>query len=262
MQPPFSPQKCFTQHAGPTDTLALFIHGITEGTEQFREMATWANQLHADAIALVLPGHGGSAEDFAHSGKQLWREYVNNEMKKYRMKYKRIILVGHSMGGLLAILTYMHNQQAIVGIISIGCPLHVWVTPRAVRNLLSLRYCPSSTNPDVKELRKYINVAPGNTFDYIHWLPRLRDLFNLMDEVRQSLPYIHIPILAVQGMRDELVDPQRSVQCYQQKTNKKFLQLLILNESTHFYYPTPDWTKLQNAFHSFYQTTIQQTENS
>lgn len=70
-----------------SDTAVLFLHGITEGPDQFRRPAAWANDLGFDAAATVLPGHGGSAGTFARSGREEWEAFVHSLTDEYRLRY-------------------------------------------------------------------------------------------------------------------------------------------------------------------------------
>ena len=79
------------------------------------------------ASSLLLPGHGGTGEEFARSSRQQWLEYVNAEIARYKKNYNSIILVGHSMGSLLSFLTYMESPEQIIGIVAIDTPLYVRV---------------------------------------------------------------------------------------------------------------------------------------
>ena len=169
-----------------SDTAVLFLHGITEGPEQFRRPAAWANDLGFDAAAAVLPGHGGSAGTFARSGREEWEAFVHSLTDEYRLRYPRLILVGHSMGGLLALRTWTRRPDGIAGIVCVGCPLHVWVSTRAVRDLLGVRYGRADASDERLAILRALNVAPGPTPGYVRWLPRLRDLFTLMADVATS----------------------------------------------------------------------------
>lgn len=251
----FSPQKSF-QHIETVQsgTLVVYIHGITEGPEQFRELIDYTTSLHNDSVALVLPGHGGSAMDFSRSNGTEWRNYVNAQLDTFRKQYKRIFIVGHSMGGLLAINTYCYNPQSIVGIVTIGCPIYVWVTARAVHNLLGFRYFPTDTNEEHVTLQNVINVAPGPTLEYRHWIPRIKDLFMLIDDTRKNLPAIHIPLLAIQGMQDELVDARHSLSYFTEHTDRNCLSTLKLTESTHLRYSDNDKKTMEEAILSFINT--------
>ena len=158
------------------------------------------------------------------------------------------------MGGLLAINTYCYNPQSIVGIVTIGCPIYVWVTARAVHNLLGFRYFPTDTNEEHVTLQNVINVAPGPTLEYRHWIPRIKDLFMLIDDTRKNLPAIHIPLLAIQGMQDELVDARHSLSYFTEHTDRNCLSTLKLTESTHLRYSDNDKKTMEEAILSFINT--------
>lgn len=246
-QPPFV-LPCTDRRS---DTAVLFLHGITEGPDQFRRPAAWANDLGFDAAAAVLPGHGGSAGTFARSGREEWEAFVHSLTDEYRLRYPRLILVGHSMGGLLALRTWTRRPDGIAGIVCVGCPLHVWVSTRAVRDLLGVRYGRADASDERLAILRALNVAPGPTPGYVRWLPRLRDLFALMDDVRRELPSVRVPLLAVQGARDELVDARRSLRCFRRRVAPEFLRTLVLPQTTHFLYPPTDAAALREAFRAF-----------
>lgn len=88
------------------DTLVLLIHGITGSPHQFDALA---RHLYAEGISvqsLLLPGHGSTAKAFAQSGRLEWERSVNRAVRHALLRYKNVVLVGHSMGCLLAINAY------------------------------------------------------------------------------------------------------------------------------------------------------------
>lgn len=255
----FSPQKEFrhTETVHP-ETLVLFIHGITEGPEQFRELMEELSALHYDSIALVLPGHGGSAKDFSDSSGTAWSNYVNSRLDDLREQYASIFLIGHSMGGLLAINAYCHNPQSISGIITIGCPIRVWVAARAIRSIIGYRYFPDHHSREHIALQNAVNVAPGPTLGYLRWIPRLKDLFRMIDETRRNLPAIHIPLLVIQGMLDELVNAKGSLAYFRKHTGKNFLSTLELPDTTHFVYAGNDKGTMHHTITAFISNLTRQ----
>ncbi|MGA2479560.1 MAG: alpha/beta fold hydrolase [Spirochaetia bacterium] len=83
---------------------ALLIHGFT-GTP--RDLAALGEALHRRGLTVHiprLPGHGTNGIDFLCSG---WRDWLRGAADAYadlRARCRRVHLVGHSMGGNIAVL--------------------------------------------------------------------------------------------------------------------------------------------------------------
>ena len=95
-------QKSFLYENKKSNTMVIFIHGILEGPNQFRKFANTVYNKGFSYSAILLDGHGGSGNKFANSSKNKWIDSVEKETLKYKDTYENIILVGHSMGGLLS----------------------------------------------------------------------------------------------------------------------------------------------------------------
>ena len=73
---PFNPHKAFEMLRKDTDTIVIFIHGFLGSPHQFISLADFVYHMGYACAALLLPGHGGTAKDFAHSSQQQWTEQV------------------------------------------------------------------------------------------------------------------------------------------------------------------------------------------
>ena len=67
--------KPFIHEVPHAKGVVLFIHGILEGPYQFRGLADIANQNGYSSYAILLPGHGDSAERFSRIEKRLSTDY-------------------------------------------------------------------------------------------------------------------------------------------------------------------------------------------
>ena len=63
------PQAEFICPCPGSHSVVLFIHGITEGPNQFKRLSALCVQNGINATALLLPGHGKNGLDFAKNGK-------------------------------------------------------------------------------------------------------------------------------------------------------------------------------------------------
>lgn len=241
-------QEPFLREVPLADTLVIFIHGIVEGPSQFRPFIDITLQAGCSCAALLLPGHGGSASEFAHSSQREWILYVKRELEHFRQQYPHLILVGHSMGTLLSMIAYTENPSGIDGLIVIAAPLHIQVSMRAIRNNLKIAFSESiPPNDPAYPLTKAISVAHCPIPQYVTWVPRLADLFRLIAQTRKVLPQIRVPLLAIHSDRDELVGI-RSIDYLRQSVPETYLHIVRLPHSTHFTYTPEDWDKLCRSY--------------
>ena len=120
-------QTPFLYENKESNTMVIFVHGILEGPKQFRKFTEVVYNKGFSYSAILLDGHGGSGKKFANSSMKKWINSVEKEILKYKDKYENIILVGHSMGGLLSILLSLKYKNKVKSLILISTPLKVHV---------------------------------------------------------------------------------------------------------------------------------------
>jgi carboxylesterase len=94
------------------DAGVLLLHGFT-GTP--RDLAGLAEHLRAAGFTVSLPrlpGHGTNGMDFLQAGWRDWQRAAVDAWLDLRARCRVIHLVGHSMGGVLAVLLAAHFPAA------------------------------------------------------------------------------------------------------------------------------------------------------
>ena len=94
------------------DAGVLLLHGFT-GTP--RDFAGMADHLQAKGFAVSvprLPGHGTNGMDFLQAGWRDWMRAAVDAWMDLRAKCATVSIVGHSMGGVLAVLLAAHFPAA------------------------------------------------------------------------------------------------------------------------------------------------------
>lgn len=89
--------------AGTGDRAALLVHGFP-GTPA--EMRPLAGVLHADgwtAQGILLPGFGRELDTVADKSAADWTNAVIAALHDLRRTHRRVLLIGHSLGGALAL---------------------------------------------------------------------------------------------------------------------------------------------------------------
>ena len=187
------------------DSAVLFIHGIAS-TPRFWDDLVPALPEDVSFVSLLLPGHGGTVQDFGRVRLGAWRQHVHGVLLRLQQTHARVYLVGHSMGALLSILEAADAPEGVAGLLLMAVPLHIRVKPSALgRNLLrGLGWGESR-----EELARFYGMEPDwRIWCYAGWIPRYLELFSLSRQARQALPRLTIPTRAFMHGQDELVSPK------------------------------------------------------
>lgn len=102
---------------GSGDTVLLFIHGFASDPSVFRLMAPMLAEDGFECRVLRLPGFGEPMERIRKVTESDWRRTVSDEVERTTKEGKRIWLVGHSMGGTLALDYALSNPNRVEGLI-------------------------------------------------------------------------------------------------------------------------------------------------
>jgi len=165
----FRPGVYFLQAYDPTKIPVLFIHGIQGTPISFRFLI---EHLDADTFQPWVAYYPSGAS------LSLCAEYLSQTMDKLRLRYgvKRVVVVSHSMGGLVArgfILRYLEAAQhsEIPLFVTLATP---WGGHKSAE--LGVRYAPAV-------VRSWYDMAPDSRY--------LRDLFYQDPDImqrRRTLP--------------------------------------------------------------------------
>jgi carboxylesterase len=249
----FSMHQAYLNLREDTDTVVVFIHGILGGPGQFSFLVQEALNRNAAAANLLLPGHGKTGRDFAHSSAAVWMHYVDEFIDSMRQKYNSIILVGHSMGCLLAIETYIKNPEKICGLFCLNMPLYLRIPPGGIYRSLKIAFNKGiidEADAILKAARDAYSITKTTPYDYLTWLPRFTELLNLMHTTRRQLGKVNIPISLVYSARDEYVS-LRSIRISKAKLSHCITSVELLQSSGHYYYPAGDLETVLRTFKHF-----------
>jgi carboxylesterase len=82
---------------------ALLIHGYTGYPAELAFVAAALHEAGLRVYAPRLPGHGSDRADFTATGAHDWKRRCFDAYMDLRSAHRRVHVVGHSMGGLLAL---------------------------------------------------------------------------------------------------------------------------------------------------------------
>ena len=179
-------------------TGVLFIHGFTGGPFEVRPFVRFLKRKTDWEMSVpTLPGHGIML-NLRNSSADSWLMEAEIAFKKLQKEVDRVIVVGFSMGGLIAM--YLALRYKIDKLVLLSAAAK-YISPRILIKDLGIMLA----KPITKRF-------PPNTFyhiyDYKLAHTPLRATFEFLRVVKIVKPYYHlikIPVCIVQGGRDGIV---------------------------------------------------------
>lgn len=217
----------------------LLLHGLS-GTPY--EVESMADALRAHGYEVQCPALAGHAS-LEHLERSTWRDWYEgaaNAFDELRCDGTRpIVVLGFSMGSLLALRLAALRGPQVQGLIAISVPLAFERWKRtAITTLARLRahprlhrfvgVLPKHQGPDVR-IRSEAESSPSlRGIPY----PALAELMALQDDVMQLLPHVRAPLLLIHGRLDHTAPPEQSRRVAQRVSSPR-VERRILPDSFH-----------------------------
>lgn len=187
----------------------LVLHGFTACPAEVRWLAEYLAEQGHTVYAPRLAGHGTTPEALARTR---WMDWYASALDGYyllRARCRQVFVVGHSMGGLLALL--LASEQAVDGVAALAAPIQFRGSARWSRLLtLIARYTDQSDRTGFPDRLRQAQAARGEPtvgrIRYDRWPTRsVTELVTLSDTVRGRLPQVTAPLLIVNSRNDPTV---------------------------------------------------------
>lgn len=226
-----------------SDTAVLLIHGICGSPAHFCHLLPLIPE-NWSVCNLLLDGHGRRVQDFAASSMEKWKAQVSRHLEQLRSSHRRVLIVGHSLGTLLAIEEAIKNPEKIAGLFLLNVPLHIHFPPSTM--LCTIRAALGMEQyPDAKAMLDDCSMTlTPRLWEYIGWAPRFWELLAQTTHIRKLLPNLEVPARCFHSVGDELVS-RRS--CPPLEAHPA-IKLTLLPQSGHFQYKGEDLQLLQEQF--------------
>ncbi len=185
--------------------LCVLIHGFWGSPDQFDDLAAQLTLRGFAVLALLLPGHGSTGRDFAKYGVKDWENHVQTEIARYAPLYDKVYLIGHSMGGLLALSASLHPACRVAGVCLIFTPLKIqFLTSQALFGHIKMVLLKSHRDIRSTYFRAY-SIGKTPLWVYPLWLKTVCALYQLMRQTAAQLSEVRVPVTLVHSASDETV---------------------------------------------------------
>ncbi|MHB1867633.1 MAG: alpha/beta fold hydrolase [Nitrososphaerales archaeon] len=214
-----------------TGKSVVFVHGACENSSFWNHQRILSDRYRI--ITLDLPGHGKSEP---MDGEILVKNY-SDVVSEFVAKTcpEKAVLVGHSMGGAIALLNLIEHRDNLKGavIVSAGAKLGVLPSIReglrarfeeTVKSVVGPRQFSSKTNLDTirfvtNEILKCNSYVAASDYDACNSF-----------DVRQKLRSINLPVLIMVGEEDKMTPVPGSTYL---KDNIPKAKIVILRDASH-----------------------------
>lgn len=215
-------EQIYYQSWSPLDeprAVLLLVHGLAEHSSRYEEFVEFFAAARFAVYALDQPGHGRSGGMRGHIGKFVEFTNATNQclgiVKDAHSGIPRI-LVGHSMGGLIAASLLIAKQSEFVAAVLSAPAIRAPQQPSRIAILINriiatlfprfgvLRLDSSAVSRDPEEVRKYDSdplVFRGKVTARL-----AAELFSEMHTVLETAATIRLPTLILHGGSDSLTD--------------------------------------------------------
>ena len=189
----------------------LIIHGFASSLDSVSEIEPSLKSLALPICMPILRGHGQKSPEALRG--VTWHDWVADSeaaLQGLLTEVERVIIVGHSMGGLVALTLAADHVDTVDSIVlaaaavqlasplASGRPLHFLVP-------LILRLFKKWDLPPV-----YADQALAQYDTNYHWAPMdsISSFLEFAEVTRRRLPEVRVPTLIIQSRKDTTVSPE------------------------------------------------------
>lgn len=204
----------------------LLCHGYKSSPKEVQALAKFLNGFGFKVYAVRLSGHGTAPVNMKDITWQDWYSDLQRGYAALNNICSKIVVVGFSTGGLLALLSASKKKKDLCAIV-------------AINSALRLRDIKARMVPGINiwnDLLKKLQIAKG-TYEYVddtpenpdmnysrNYLKGVEELGKLMEKCEASLDKVSAPSLIIQAKYDPIVNPISGKLIYQNiKSENKFL---------------------------------------
>jgi carboxylesterase len=185
----------------------LLVHGFGDTATLMEPMGTYLGNKGISIRGITLPGHGSSLSEFAAISNQQLLGMVEREYVKLSESCNSVVVVGFSMGGLLALqLATLRDVGGLVTICAPVFPRGGRAGEKAMKLAARLGAVVGATFPKMG----FTSLSDKTLSDYLTGYTKYPSqsivrLIELMEATRAVIPRVNARILVVQSSRDDVI---------------------------------------------------------
>lgn len=183
---------------------SLLIHGFTGSPEEVEPLHRELEQKGFDVVTPILKGHCGERKELKLATWKDWVASAEEGLQQLMKLHKRVIVVGFSMGGLIA--AHLSSRYPIDRLILLSPAMF---TPNYQQIIEDIR----------ESVRNKEGFVTARMLEYIHKamntpIKTIWQFRQLVKNLSKDLPNVNVPTLIIHGNRDDVVHPRSAKYIY------------------------------------------------
>jgi len=229
-----------------TDTAIICIHGFTGTPYEVAPAVEALTRIGVATYAPLLPGHGyqkhtEQVKAFANLSENDLLNAARQEIAQAKQRYRRVSMIGFSMGGAIALLMAAEGHLDRCAVIAPALRL-----PKKAELLIPLlSWVPFTLSAP----RREPFYLPGYNFYHSR---ALRTLWHVGRHARKQLPNIRCPILGIHSQKDPVIPPVVLPLMQQQISHP--IETHYFNDSGHVMLLDSNSSEVVNALLDFFNS--------
>ena len=226
---------------GDNKRAVLLLHGFTGNTSDVRLLGRYLNTKGYTCYVPLYKGHGVPPEELVESGpKDWWKDVTEAYQHLKDMGYEEIAVGGLSLGGVFSLK--LGYTVPVKGIVTMCAPMYIKSEEVMYEGVLEYARNYKQREKKSEEIieQEMGQFKPMNT---------LKELQNLIKEVRDSIDLIYSPVFVIQARHDQMIDTNSANIIYEE-VESIYKDIKWYENSSHVI--THDKEKEQ-VFEDFYQ---------
>ena len=226
--PPYALRSKPTTRKAKAPLGVLVLHGFTSHISCVDPIRPLLDERELPYRFPLLRGHGTRPEDLAGATAAQWYEDAEDALLDLLGECKKVVVIGHSMGGAVALdLAARHGDQ-LAGVIPVAPALCFADPMTALSPLLSrlVGFWPSPNayhDPECAKKNRNYERFPTDAFASLH---------RYATDVTNVLSFVKVPTIVIHARKDQVVAP-RSADVVAEKVDTKDCEVVWFEKSGH-----------------------------
>lgn len=226
----------------------VLIHGLGGTPAELKTVAQGLQRQGFTVNCCQLAGHCGTEADLIATGWEHWAASVDDAIRDLHKQCDAVLVGGLSMGAILALHAAAKNPNKVAGLLlyaptlwydGFSVPWYAFLLKLLINTPIGQRYRFVEREPyGIKDdrIRNLIMRAMGRGDSAAAGLmatpsQSLKQLWNLVAEVKDELPSIKTPAFIVHAREDDISDLGNTI--YLQRHLGGIVETLVLDDSYH-----------------------------